>query len=156
MLPFYYMLDFLAIISAEYLFLVPLFVGGLYFFLQSRPEQKKMIILSAIALSISILSMFILQFIYYNSRPSLVIDFKPLVSHIFKNGFPSTHATMTALIASVIYVFNRKIGLFLFFISILISLSRVYLGLHHFVDIIAGILLAIIMTIIGKTIMNKY
>src|SRR3989344_1758946 len=101
------MLDFLAIISAEYLFLVPLFVGGLYFFLQSRPEQKKMIILSAIALSISILSMFILQFIYYNSRPSLVIDFKPLVSHIFKNGFPSTHATMTALIASVIYVFYK-------------------------------------------------
>ncbi|MBI4155894.1 MAG: phosphatase PAP2 family protein [Candidatus Zambryskibacteria bacterium] len=124
--------------------------------MQSRSEQKKIIILSAIALPISILSMFLLQFIYYDSRPSLVIDFKPLVSHIFSNGFPSTHATMTALIASVLYVFNRKVGLFLFFISLLVSLSRVYLGLHHFVDIVAGIFLAIVIVITAQFFLKKY
>jgi undecaprenyl-diphosphatase len=150
------MTDVIAIISAEYLFLVSLLVGGTYFLLQFDSEQKKMIILSTIALFISILSIFVLQFIYYNSRPSVVIDFKPLVNHIFNNGFPSIHATLTALIASVMYVFNKKIGLFLLFVSLLVSLSRVYLGLHHFIDIIAGILLAIAIVSLTQFFLKHY
>ena len=156
MLALYYMLNLLAIILAEYFFLIPLLVGGIYFLWQPKEIQKRMIILSIISLSLTILSVVILNYFYYNPRPPIVLNFEPLFKHFANNGFPSTHATLAALIASVMHVFNRKIGLFLFFISILISLSRVYLGLHHFVDIIAGIFLAIIMTIIGKTIMNKY
>jgi undecaprenyl-diphosphatase len=85
-----------------------------------------------------------------------VEHFTPLVKHVSDNGFPSDHATFTALIASVVYVFNRKLGLFLFVISILVSISRVYLGLHHLLDIFVGIILAIVTTIISQLLINKY
>lgn len=150
------MVHTIAIICSEYLFVLPVLVGIVYFILESWETRKRMIVLSVVALPLTIVAMFILNSLYDNPRPDVVRDFEPLFQHWFAgNGFPSSHATMTALIACVMYVFNRRIGLFLFFISILVSLARVYFGLHHFIDIVGGIFLAIIITIISQTILKK-
>jgi len=149
------MLDIVAIISAKYLFSISVLVGGAYFLLQSRPTQKRMIVLSVVSLAFVLFGIFILHQLYFNPRPFVVGSFTPLVNHVANNGFPSEHATFTALIASVMYVFNRRIGLLLFLISIIVSLGRVYAGVHHFIDIIAGILLAILMTALSQVIINK-
>ena len=147
----------MAILLAEYLFVLPILVGGLYFLLQPSEVKKNMIVLSATSLPLTLLLMFILNQVYDNPRPDVVLDFSPfLESHFFSNGFPSTHATLTTLIAAVMYVFNRKIGLFLLFISIFISLARVHLGLHHLIDIIGGTILAIAVTALAQTIIQRY
>ncbi len=151
------MIHAIAIICGEYLFVLPILVGGIYFLHQPRETKKKMIMLSVVALPLTVLGMIIVNHIYQDPRPSAILDFKPFFSHFLgNNGFPSTHATLTALIASVMFVFNRKIGLFLFVISVLVASARVYLGLHHFVDIFGGIMLAIIVTAISEAILNKY
>ena len=147
----------IAIIVAEYLFLLPVLVGSIYFLLQPLDVKKNMVIFSVIVLPVTVFLLLILNQIYDNPRPDVVLGFSPfLKDHFFSNGFPSSHATLTALIAIVLYVFNRKIGLFLLIISIFISLARVYLGLHHLVDIIGGTLLAIIVTVMVQNILRKH
>lgn len=115
-----------------------------------------MIVLSAIALPLTFVCMFILNHVYQDTRTETALTFTPLLGHIFQNGFPSTHAALTALIAAIMYVFNRKIGLFLFAISIIVSISRVYLGLHHPIDVVASIILAIFITWLSQTIIHRY
>ena len=150
------MVDLIAIFVAKYFFLLPLAIGGIYFLINDWQIRKMMIILSAISLFLTIIGIFILNYLYYDPRPFIITHFDPIVSHIPDNGFPSDHAALTFLIALIIYLFNRKPGLFLFLISILISISRVYVGLHHLVDIFAGILLAIVSVLLSQGLIKYF
>ena len=150
------MVQILAIFGAKYLFILPLVIFVIYVFKIPRFLQKRVLVLSAISSVLTFLAVFLLGILYYNPRPFMVLGFDPLVFHIPDNGFPSEHAVYTALIASIVYSFNPKAGTFLFFVSIIISLSRVYAGVYHIVDIIAGILLAIVMTYLAQIIIEKF
>ena len=150
------MIDLIATFVAKYFFLIPLAIGGIYFLINNWQIRKKMIILSAISLPITVIGIFILNSLYYDSRPFIITHFDPIVSHIPDNGFPSDHAALTFLIALIIYLFNRKLGLFLFLISILVSISRVYVGLHHPIDIFAGILLAIVSVLLSQGLIKHF
>ena len=146
----------MAIFMAKYFFIIPVLVGGLYFLLYSWQVRKKMIMLSAISLSITILGIFVLNYFYYDPRPFVTIGFDPIVSHIPDNGFPSDHAALTTLIALIMYTFHRKLGFFLFVISLLVSISRIYVGLHHFVDVLAGTLLAILACALSQAMIKHW
>ena len=113
-----------------------------------------MIMLSAISLPLAVAGKLLLSYMYYNPRPFVALDFVPLVSHAADNGFPSEHAIFTAMIASILFIFNKKIGVGLFIISIFISIARVYLGLHHSVDVIVGSLLPIAVASLSWIIMR--
>ena len=150
------MMSLMAIFIAKYFFVAPLAIGGIYFLINDWEVRKKMLILSATSLPLTVIGIFILNYLYYNPRPFIITHFDPIVSHIPDNGFPSDHAALTFLIALIMYLFNRKIGTFLFLISILVSITRVYLGLHHFVDVLAGTLLAIAVIVISQVIIKSY
>lgn len=55
--------------------------------------------------------------------------------------FPSSHATIAFAAATVITAFDKKRRWFHFAIALLISLSRIYLGYHYFLDVTAGALI---------------
>jgi undecaprenyl-diphosphatase len=82
--------------------------------------------------------------LYYNPRPFVVGHFTPVISHAMNNGFPSDHTLLSAAIASLVWAYSRRLGLVFFGITLLIGLSRVYLGVHHLVDIVGAIVIAII------------
>ena len=60
-------------------------------------------------------------------------------------GFVSSHASNFFVLAVTFFIRFRKdyfkFSLFLFFIAILISFSRIYLGVHYLTDIIGGAIL---------------
>ncbi len=80
--------------------------------------------------------------IYYDPRPFLAGHFKPLIEHDTENGFPSDHLLLVSTVAAVVTVFNKKISLLLWAFTILIAIARVYVGVHHVVDVAASIFIS--------------
>ncbi len=58
--------------------------------------------------------------------------------------FPSGHASFFFALSTVVYMHNRKWGLFFFAVSTLIGIARVAAGVHYPSDIVGGAILGIL------------
>jgi len=77
---------------------------------------------------------------------------KLLIEHSGDPSFPSDHATATFAIAAAFLLQNLpKRALFFLLAAILVSFSRVYVGIHYFSDALGGALTGILAAVIVKT-----
>ncbi len=58
--------------------------------------------------------------------------------------FPSGHTAFVFAISTVIYFYNRKIGVTLFVLSSLMGLARIISGIHWPTDILGGIVVGVL------------
>lgn len=140
----------LIILSAEYLYLIEVVLAAIYFFLQTRNRQKSVIVLSAIFLPLAYIIAQVIAVFYFDSRPFVVGHFTPLIFHDPDNGFPSDHMLLTSAIASILFVYDRKIGALAWLIAIVVGISRVYAGIHHFTDIVGSAVIVIVSMYVAK------
>lgn len=151
----------LIIFGAQYLYLVIVLASIVYIYRQPREQQKKIILCAVIALPATYLVAKIASLFYYDARPFIVENFTPLLSHANDNGFPSDHTLFSSAIAVTIFFFHRKLGLWLFLIAFLVGASRIFAGIHHFVDIfgsmaIASMVVYIVFIFIFPTVEQKF
>ena len=137
------MLDLLFIFGAKYLFLASLLGILIFFYRADKETRKKMLILGAISLPLSLLISLVARELYFNPRPFVVGGFEPLVPHDPDNGFPSDHTLLVAALAALLIPFYKKGALWLWLIAGVVGLSRVYVGVHHFVDVLGSIAIAL-------------
>lgn len=137
-------MEFLIIFAARYLFLlsVAIFIG--VFILITRPEKRYFIKLSLLTSIVSFALAKIASMTYYNPRPFVVERVSPLVAHGADNGFPSDHTLLTITIAVIIFQFNKKLGIFLAIIAVLVGSARVLARVHHPIDIFGSVIVAIL------------
>jgi len=76
---------------------------------------------------------------FVRSRPFEKLTFSPLLGHSGGRGFPSNHAT-GAFALSMSFVLIPDTFYLLLTLAVLLSVSRWYVGLHYFTDIVAGCL----------------
>lgn len=70
--------------------------------------------------------------------------------------FPSGHTTASFSIASTLALNIPKISILVFFLAMIIGLSRIYLGVHYPTDVLAGIILGIGSSILVHYLLLKY
>ena len=138
------MLNTLSIIGAKYLFIVIGVIAFVYFLKQPRGEQKRLVLFAALTLPLAYVVSKIGAFLYNDPRPFVAGHFVPLIPHEPDNGFPSDHVLLCASIAALIYPSSKRLSLALWALTLLVGFSRVYTGLHHPVDIIGSMLMAIV------------
>ncbi|GAB4300325.1 MAG: phosphatase PAP2 family protein [Marinilabiliales bacterium] len=138
--------------SNQYIW-IPLY-AVLLFLLIKKFKIQAIYITIAIIITIVLtdqLSVHLFKNVFLRYRPSHNLEIKDLV-HIVNNyhggkyGFISSHAANTfglASIFSLIYK-NRKMTLILFSWAIIVSYSRIYLGVHYPSDIVCGALFGIL------------
>ena len=149
------MFDLLFIFGAKYLFIFSFLIAGIYFLKQSWPIKKKIIILGIISIVLIYSTALVAGHLYNDPRPFVVDHFTPLIPHAPDNGFPSDHVLMVSAIAAIILFFSRRIGVILWLITILVALSRVYVGVHHLVDVIGSMLISLVVTSIVYIILKN-
>lgn len=136
-------IDSFFIFGAKYLYLVMLVIAGLSFFRLEREKQKDLVILAIISFPLIFLAAKIGAYVYFDPRPFVVGHFTPLVAHEPDNGFPSDHALLLSSVTMLFVFYQRRISCVLLTLTAIVACSRVYVGIHHFVDVLASVLMAV-------------
>ena len=136
-------LDGIAIFFAEYLGYILIFL--LIFFLIKNFKKYWKII--ALALISAVLSRFviieIIRWLFPKTRPFIENDVNLLLAYNPSNSLPSGHAAFFFGLAIVIFLYNKKIGALFLVSAFLISIFRIFCGVHWPSDIIAGAIVGI-------------
>jgi undecaprenyl-diphosphatase len=85
----------------------------------------------------------ILKNLIRRSRPFVDLSVTVVGGEASGYSFPSSHATAAFAVAYIVSTFQPRLRWFFWLIALFVSLSRVYMGVHYPVDIIAGALLGI-------------
>ncbi len=152
------LLDAFFVFLAKYL---PYLIGALAFALWLNWKENWI-------LKIKIASVFIIigglayasAFLFFHEiwprpRPFEVISATQLISETGFS-FPSKHALISFILATFILKINRKAGRAFFVVAILISLGRVFVGVHYPSDILVGAFLGILVGWAGVVLAEKF
>lgn len=141
----WWFLDWLGIFFAEYGGYLMILIA--IFLLIGEKNWRKRIYFSASAILAVILARGliteIIRFFYYQPRPFLVLKIQPLINHDLTSSFPSGHAAAFFALALAIFYFNQKWGWRSLVLALVISLARVFVGIHWPVDVLAGALIGL-------------
>ena len=116
-------------------------IAGFVYIVQS-PRRQKMGLFAVVTLPVAYVVAKIVGWLWYDPRPFVESGIAPLVAHAADNGFPSDHTLLAATIASIVFVYNRPLGLVLWGLALVVGAARVFAGVHHTVDIIASAVIA--------------
>ncbi|PIN86210.1 undecaprenyl-diphosphatase [Candidatus Woesearchaeota archaeon CG10_big_fil_rev_8_21_14_0_10_44_13] len=75
---------------------------------------------------------------YFRPRPFVANNVNLLIDHLRTASFPSTHAAVSFALATSVFIYNRKAGVFAYMIAAVIALSRVFVGVHYPSDVLVG------------------
>jgi undecaprenyl-diphosphatase len=99
-----------------------------------------------------------IRFLWQRQRPLLV---EPNVNVLFANAtpsFPSGHAAFAFGLATIVYLYNKKWGVVFFILAFLVSIARVFVGVHWPSDILVGAIIGILsgwlVNIVAKRLYN--
>ncbi len=140
--------DWFGIFFASYLqYLVGAGLLVFWFWGKDREEQIKNLYQAGVAIGAIILSRLIfteiIRWLWFRPRPFIDQAVNSLIAHENTGSFPSGHAAFFFALAGVIYFFNRRAGHWLVGAAVLISLARVFVGVHYPLDILAGAVVGI-------------
>lgn len=140
---------------ANYLYLFIVASTLCILLLANKNDRRKLICLAAIALPIAFIIGKTLNHFIFNPRPFVVEKVQPLISHAANNGFPSDHTLFSMVIAGIIFVYYRRLGILLIFLAFFVGLGRILAKVHHPVDIIASTVIAAIAVYLAWWILNR-
>ena len=139
----WFWLDTLAIFFAQYFGYI-LIVCLSFFLIKGFRKYWPMVfqvVLAALLARLVIVE--IIRFFWGRSRPFIENNINLLLIHAPTSSFPLGHAAFYFALATMIYFYNKKSGLLFFLAATLISLSRVFAGLHWPSDILVGAIVGI-------------
>jgi undecaprenyl-diphosphatase len=142
-------MDLVIIFLAKYLSLISLMVYLVFGFALWRTNIQKFKYFLIFSLFSFLLTYFvgkILGFVISDPRPFVVEHSSPLVDHVADNGFPSAHTLITVVIASIVFAYNKKLGILLFVIALIVGITRLLASIIHPVDIVGATLIGISIT----------
>lgn len=145
----------LIIFSAQYLYLLVIAIAAVYFFTIPKDQKRNFGLLLIISLPCIYLASRVAAIFYFDPRPFVMGHFVPLIPHAPDNGFPSDHALLTSAVASVVFVYNKKVSAVLWALTIIVGTTRVLAGVHHIVDIAGAIIISILVTDVIDYLLKK-
>lgn len=143
------------IFTAEYLYLVILAIAGAAIILAKRDVKSGLIKLTAISLPFAFIVGRILNHLITSPRPFVVEQVNPLFSHSTDNGFPSDHTLLVMTVAAIIFVYNRKSGIILGILGLLVGGARILAKVHHPIDIVGSAIIAITCVYVSQKLLSS-
>lgn len=99
----------------------------------------------------------IIALFYFRSRPFVENEWtaRLIEKSDFDKSFPSDHTVVAFSLALAVFFYNKKLGAVLLVMASLISLSRIYVGVHYPLDVLAGIVIALFCVALFYKVVNR-
>ena len=135
-------MDTLIIYGAKYLIYIIVFVavGAVLV----SPHRQRLALLGVVALVVGYALARIVGIFYSHPQPFVVDGVTPLIPHAVDNAFPSDHALVAGVCATVAWLADYRVGAVLWVGAVLVGGARVLAGLHYTVDIVTSIVLSLV------------
>lgn len=163
----FWLLDYAAIFTAEYLgyFLI---LAAIFLIFKEKKWRDKIYFFSFFALSLILsrgIVAEIIKFFIARPRPFLILEIQPLVkydAYDVNMSFPSGHAAFYFALAFAVLLFyfkkekspKSKMGNWFLGGAVLISVARVFAGIHWPSDILIGAAIGIVSAYIVKRVLD--
>lgn len=85
----------------------------------------------------------LLGWLFPESRPFVIDHFTPLVAHAADGSFPSDHLLVLRALVGGCMLASRPIATAAAVMALLVAAARVYVGIHHPIDVIAGFVVGV-------------
>tara|TARA_Y100000310_G_scaffold313018_1_gene360904 strand:+ start:294 stop:812 length:519 start_codon:yes stop_codon:yes gene_type:complete len=149
-------LDILGIFFAEYFEYIIIF-GLLVFLVLKFKERFKIVVGAFVAAIVSRLIITnIIRWIWPRLRPFVESNVNLLIDYPNKASFPSGHASFYFALSFVIYMYNKKVGVWFLVGSFIMCLARVFIGIHWPLDILAGIVVGVLSGWVMYLVFKRY
>jgi len=115
----------------------------IYFFIT---KERKLALLLAVGITVGAIFTYPVKFLIDRTRPyDQIASTRVLTTHESDPSFPSAHTEMSFLAATIVSRFHPGYSKYLYAFSLIVALSRIYVGVHFPSDAIGGIIIGIIM-----------
>jgi undecaprenyl-diphosphatase len=135
------MIDALLAFAAEYLIYVVALFFAAYWVLVPRHKKIEIGLTAIVALPLAYGIARLLGLFINHQQPFAEYNYMPLVPHEIDNSFPSDHSAAAGVLASVVSLYNKYVGLFLWVLALGVAAGRVGAGLHYPIDAVVGLVL---------------
>lgn len=97
----------------------------------------------------------LIKHLFKRSRPYIKINKRVLlISRPKTYSFPSGHAASSFAVAGIFILMNDDISIYITTLASLIAFSRVYLNVHYLTDVLTGIILGLLCSILVFNLFN--
>jgi len=147
--------DFIGVALSEYTPYLFIVIEILLYFIF---KKKGVAILAFISMVLALAINKIIGLIYFHNRPFVDNLGTLLVSHSADSSFPSDHTTFIFSIAIFLFLTleNRLVGWILLVLALLGGVARVFVGVHYPFDIVGGVIIATISSVVIYKFQNRF
>jgi len=135
----------------EYMF----FLGIIVYWFTRTLSHRRMVVEALLSACVALGIASILGSLFYENRPFVDHHVHLLIQHAANASFPSDHATAAFVVATAFWCTRRKEGWAWLTLAALISISRVWTGVHYPLDVISGFILGTGVAIIMHILLGK-
>ncbi|QIW21074.1 undecaprenyl-diphosphatase [Bacillus thuringiensis] len=145
----YPLIDNVMIIFAEYVqYAFALLIILLW--IKNKTNFRAMVFQSIFAITFAYCINRIIELFIYRERPFISHNIKQLVDHAANSSFPSDHATAAIVIATTLWLSAYHSKYIWFLLALGVAFSRVWVGVHYPLDVIAGIVHGILIALFTR------
>ncbi len=102
------------------------------------------LLVATTALTTSFVTTLVKYLVQRDRPPTIVLDPEPLLDVPTTSSFPSGHTSTGFACAYVISRLAPRLTVFVFVLAALIGFSRIYVGVHYPLDVLAGAILGVL------------
>jgi undecaprenyl-diphosphatase len=140
--------DRIGIFGARYLIVIMAVSLLRYVFIYKTKAQRffnlKVLLNAALAVLLGLFINLIISIFIQRPRPfelGLGVNLYGMLAG--GDSFPSKHTTIAFALAMAVFLYHRRFGAVLLVLAVLVGLSRIFVGVHYPLDVLAGALVGI-------------